>query len=305
MTNSIASLERAFAALCAALFILTQTGSAHANIDLAPGKDIIVIGDSLADGLHIGLQQLASDRQIKQRLRKQTKTSSGLAHSSKINWLKTARQIARGKKYGIVIVTLGTNDLVGLRLKGRTIYYNDDRWNAAYAERVKELVGVLRSSGADVYWVGLPITRRNRFQRDYHRLNSVFRTAAVEAGANYVDTWTPLSSQGKYSPYGQNLRGRRALLRTSDGVHFTPAGYKVYANIVLDALNRSWQLLRANPHLNSVSPARAPAPRGDVVLSRSEAAAVKRSSNNKRRQRTKHRKGSVRAFSSGARDIAR
>ena len=218
------------------LLVLGATQSATADISINVAKSIIVIGDSLADGLHAGLHGLLKKDNFNKQLYKKTKVSSGLVRNIKIDWQATIRQIAATRKYDIAIVTIGANDLMGFRTKKGPVYYKSPRWDVLYGERVMEVVKTLRAGGMTVYWVGLPITRRDRHQKAYARLNRVFQKAATAAGASYIDTWNPLSANGRYTSVGRNVRGQLTTLRATDGVHFTPAGYAAYANLVLKSI---------------------------------------------------------------------
>lgn len=51
---------------------------AQANVSVKVFKDIVVIGDSLADGLHSGLYRLLKEGKTERKLSKKTGISSGL-----------------------------------------------------------------------------------------------------------------------------------------------------------------------------------------------------------------------------------
>ena len=126
---------------------------------------------------------------LKHKIAKKTKINSGLVRKDKFNWPAALKRIASKRKYQTAIVTFGTNDLTGFRKRGGAVHYSDPKWDGLYAAQVKNVVQTLKASGMIVCWVGLPITRKNRYQADYRRLNKIFRKASTAAGAIYIDTW--------------------------------------------------------------------------------------------------------------------
>ncbi len=231
--------SRDWLAAVAAVFMVLATVSG-AGKAMAAGGSMIVIGDSLADGLYTGLYTLLRDEDGP-NLAKQTRVSTGLVRYDKYNWTATARKIAQSHRYDTAVVSFGANDLISFRTRSGPIHYkyNGETWAEAYGERVAEIVRTLRSGGMKVYWVGLPISRKDRFQRDYAFLNTIFRKQATANGATYIDTWSAFAVNGKYSDYGTDINGKSIVLRHTDGVHFTGNGYVSYAKVVLDAIKPS------------------------------------------------------------------
>ena len=242
-SNHLRACVRTLSLFAAFLVAFWTTDRAQADVSVKVFKDIVVIGDSLADGLHSGLYRLLKEEKSERKLSKKTKISSGLVRQDKFNWQKAIKRIAAKKKHELAIVSFGANDLTSFRRRGGSVHYNDKRWDGLYGERVKDVVKALKAGGMTVYWVGIPITRKNRYQKDYARLNKVFKAASTEAGATYIDTWSAFAVKGKYSAYGKNLKGKSTKLRHTDGVHFTATGYKVYAKVVLDAIPEPMMLV--------------------------------------------------------------
>jgi len=203
----------------------------------AKPKPVVVIGDSLAEGLHSGLYTLLKQDGL--AVEKKTQISTGLVRKDKRDWTAVADGVALAHAYSAAIVTFGANDLVSFRTPAGPVHYGDVRWRSLYADRVAEIIRHLQAGGLKVFWVSLPVTRADRFQKDYAFLNDIFRETAAREGAVYVDTWTPLSDNGQYTNYGADIAGKSVVLRHTDGVHFTPDGYLRYARIVLDAVQAS------------------------------------------------------------------
>lgn len=214
--------------LCAVPIAIAKAGESYKSLG-----EVVVIGDSLAQGLHSGIYRLMAKQSLKHKLSKRTKISSGLVRKDKFNWPKAIKRIVAKRKFQSAIVTFGTNDLTSFRPRGGAIHFDNPKWDGLYARAVSEVIKTLRSKGIMVYWAGLPITRKNRYQKDYARLNRIFSKAAPAAGAIYIDTWSKFAVKGAYSAKGKDLNGKTATLRHRDGVHFTQKGYLVYADLVL------------------------------------------------------------------------
>lgn len=217
------------------LLVLPSAGGAGAALG---NKSIVVMGDSLADGLYTGLYTLLKSSDGTS-ISKKTEVSTGLVRYDRHNWTNTAKQVADSRRFNIAVVSFGANDLISFRTKSGPVHYKyqGDRWAEIYGERVAEVIRTLRAGGMKVYWVGLPISRKDRFQRDYAYLNTIFQKTAAANGATYVDTWDAFAVNGAYSDYGTDINGKSIVLRHTDGVHFTGAGYVSYAKVVLDAIS--------------------------------------------------------------------
>ncbi|EFL87994.1 DUF459 domain-containing protein [Ahrensia sp. R2A130] len=198
--------------------------------------DIVILGDSLADGLHQGLTQLNKDDDTFRTVKK-SKVNTGLVRSDRYDWNKAARKISQSGKYDIAIVQLGLNDLQSIREKGKKHHYPSDGWKERYIARAKALADDLKASGLTVYWTGIPIVSQKSYPEDYAFVNGILADVARQTGVKFVDTWTPLAdAKGEFSPYHKDADGKTQEIRNRDGVHFTPSGYLIFAGIVDDAI---------------------------------------------------------------------
>ena len=212
-----------------------------AYISLEP-KDgvynIVVLGDSLANGLHQGLTQINKDNELLKTARK-SKVNTGLVRVDRYDWNKGANKIAKSGKYQIAVVLLGLNDLQTIREKGKAHHFQTDGWVERYQDRVERMMSDLKKSGLAVYWTGIPVTDPKRYQTEYKYLNEFYRTAAKKTGVRFVDTWNALLGRdGNYSPFWKDADGKLQEIRAKDGVHFTPLGYQIFAGFVDDVLKK-------------------------------------------------------------------
>jgi uncharacterized protein len=101
------------------------------------------------------------------------------------------------------------------------------------------MVGVLKSKGVPVLWVGLPVVRGPKATADTLFLNSLYREAAGKAGISYVDVWDGFVDEaGRFLQQGPDFEGQTRRLRSYDGVYFTKAGARKLAHYVEREITR-------------------------------------------------------------------
>jgi hypothetical protein len=75
------------------------------------------------------------------------------------------------------------------RLSNGVYQFREERWVELYTKKIEEMIGVLKSKGVPVLWVGLPAVRGPKATADTLFLDSLYRDAAGRAGITYVDVW--------------------------------------------------------------------------------------------------------------------
>ncbi len=109
--------------------------------------------------------------------------------------------------------------------------FRSEKWGELYSRRVDEMIGVLKSRGVPVFWVGLPSIRGSRATSEMVYLNDLYRSRAEKAGITYVDIWDGfVDESNSYNNYGPDLEGQTRRLRSGDGAHFTRAGARKLAH---------------------------------------------------------------------------
>jgi len=119
------------------------------------------------------------------------------------------------------------------RSGGGLYEFRDERWVELYAKKIEELIGVLKSKGVPVLWVGLPAIRGQRGTSDMLYLDALYRDGAGKAGITYVDVWDGFVDEaGRFLQKGPDFEGQNRQLRAADGVFFTKAGARKLAHYV-------------------------------------------------------------------------
>jgi hypothetical protein len=111
--------------------------------------------------------------------------------------------------------------------------FRDERWVELYTKKIEEMIGVLKSKGVPVVWVGLPAVRGPKATSDMLFLDALYRDVAGKAGITYVDVWDGFVDEaGRFLQRGPDFEGQPRNLRSYDGVYFTQAGARKLAHYV-------------------------------------------------------------------------
>src|SRR6202011_1620255 len=117
--------------------------------------------------------------------------------------------------------------------------FREQRWVELYTKKIEEMIGVLKSKGVPVLWVGLPVVRGPKATADTLFLDSLYRGAAGKAGITYVDVWDGFVDEaGHFLQKGPDFEGQIRQLRSYDGVYFTKAGARKLAHYVEREITR-------------------------------------------------------------------
>src|SRR6266403_353478 len=117
--------------------------------------------------------------------------------------------------------------------------FREERWVELYSKKIEEMIGVLKSKGVPVLWVGLPALRGAKATADMLFLDSLYREAASKAGITYVDVWDGFVDEaGRFLQKGPDFEGQIRQLRSYDGVYFTRPGARKLAHYVEREITR-------------------------------------------------------------------
>src|ERR1700676_1819392 len=117
--------------------------------------------------------------------------------------------------------------------------FREERWVELYTKKIEEMIGVLKSKGVPVLWVGLPAVRGAKATADMLFLDSLYRDAAGKAGIPYVDVLDGFVDEaGRFLQQGPDFEGQIRRLRSNDGVYFTKPGARKLAHYVEREITR-------------------------------------------------------------------
>jgi hypothetical protein len=196
-----------------------------------------VFGDSMGDGVWAALyREFRNDAGVE--VTKFSEVSTGLSRYDYVDiQAKTQRQLDE-TPVDVAVVVFGTNDAQGIDDGGVIHDFGTPGWKAAYGRRIDDLVGLFRSRGVVVYWVGMPRMKRDGFDGRMAIVNEVVEARMKALGVPWLETVSLTSdAEGDYMPYAE-VGGRRKLMRANDGIHMSMDGYLRLAGPVEAAIRR-------------------------------------------------------------------
>jgi hypothetical protein len=233
---------------------------------------VLVVGDSLGDGLWSGLYRAFEDDATLEFIQR-AKGSTGFARPDSYNWNNELADILKKDTYQIAVIMFGDNDAQPIKSGRDWLKVGSDGWREIYGQRVEAFIKKLRAANIAVYWVGLPIMRSDGQNADAEALNDVYREKAFINGATFIETWNGFTDEsGRFSAYGPDMTGQVKRLRADDGVHFTMRGYLKLAHYVEKELRRDLNLakIERNIPLAGTEEEQAKAMGRDIVPGRSD-----------------------------------
>jgi len=205
---------------------------------------VVVLGDSLGDGLWSGLYR-AFEEDATLEFMQRAKPSTGFARTDAYDWNAELADLLKKETYQIAVIMFGGNDAQAIRSGKDWLKVGSEAWDEIYGQRVEAFIKKLRAENVAVYWVGLPIMRSPAQSTDAEAMNEVFREKAFINGAKFIETWNGFTDEaGRYSAYGPDMTGQVKRLRADDGVHFTMRGYLKLAHFVEKELRRDLNLAK-------------------------------------------------------------
>ncbi|HJQ57854.1 MAG TPA: DUF459 domain-containing protein, partial [Vineibacter sp.] len=207
---------------------------------------LAVTGDSLADGIWGAVyRKLVRDKRYV--IRRHAKNSTGFTTEGMLD------QVDEGFKptpADAVVMMVGANDRRSFFVDGKSkALFATPPWRDLYGGRAAAFMDHLKAREVPVVWILLPVMRDEAASRDAKMINElVAKAAADRPWVRVVDTWALTADEnGAYAAHFKDLSGKVRLMRDSDGVHFTPPGYELIAESVLNLLREASPKFRLLP----------------------------------------------------------
>lgn len=204
-----------------------------------------VAGDSLAQVPGDALERLGGSVDVTGI---ESRLSTGLARPDLYNWFTRITELIAGSKPQVAVLSFGADDahdyLAGVPAGKAVGGLGTPSWIAEYRRRVDGVTRELNAAGIRTIWLGLPIPGGPGFKHSFPVVNAILASVAAShpARSQYVDTWHLLdSARGTYTAY-LRVHGKLTLMRSPDGVHYTPAAGDLVAQAVVAKLRKSYVL---------------------------------------------------------------
>ena len=189
-------------------------------VNLAPSTEVIdVVGDSV-------------DGQV----------ATGLARPEVFNWPQHVLDVIASDDPDAVVITLGSNDDQTMTGEGGVGPFGSPEWIAEYRRRVGGMMDVVTADGRrKLFWIGAPMMRNEeRSETRYRIINDIYREEAAKRPGRvyYIDIYDRFrDANGSYADIINGVQ-----VRTPDGIHFSREGGDQIAQVVVDTLNRAYDL---------------------------------------------------------------
>lgn len=228
----MALTRRAFSLGAFSLAATPIARTAAAEEAKASGPKILLAGDSMiAGGLGMFLER-ALRKTHGYDVARRGRSSSGMARPDFFNWTKEANALVKERKPDATLLMFGGNDVQGLYMgKGEWIRWGEAGWNEEYARRVNALADIFAPDEQQLFWVGLPIMRPEKFRNRCKLVNTIFRAEmALRRNALFIDTWDLLTDdEGNYVDkmmvkVSDDAEPTKMRVRAHDGIHLSGDG---------------------------------------------------------------------------------
>lgn len=218
-----------------------------ASPGVTPDFFVAVLGNGMAASLAEGLKRAFPDKPDIAFL-PQIKPVSGLVRDDYYNWPQQAAALLNGTQHlDAAVMFLGTDDHQPIRTASGYVKPDTAQWAQIYQARVAAIMALFAAKHVPLIWVGLPIVRSPRMAAAYLSFNDIYKAAATASGETYIDLWQGFEDdKGNYDAMGPDAQGNRALLRKSDGFHFTAEGANKAAQFLQASIDAIYQKDRPN-----------------------------------------------------------
>jgi len=177
------------------------------------------------------------------------KVSSGLSRPDYFDWNLKVQELISQYSPNIVIVMLGSNDAQAITTpKGGVVAgyasVGGENWNNEYGKRVSTLLDAFKQNNITVFWIGLPIMKKDDFSGKMNNLNSIYEKEIEKYNnAHYISIWELLADEnGNYTAYLPDKSGKMRLVRISDGVHLQYFAGEMVADEVISTMKETIKL---------------------------------------------------------------
>src|SRR5205823_80938 len=204
--------------------------------DTVPERNVLVLGDAMADWLAYGLEDAYAEQPEIGVIRKH-KTVSGLIRyqpkGEPADWAAAAKGILATEKPDAIVVMLGLDDRAPIRDSGadKSDKKSDKKDGRGKSDGKSAEKSASKPDAAN--------DAAPKPTADMLFLDSLYRDSAAKAGITYVDVWDGFVDEaGRFLQQGPDFEGQIRRLRSYDGVYFTRPGARKLAHYVEREITR-------------------------------------------------------------------
>jgi hypothetical protein len=203
-----------------------------------------VFGDSFGIGIWDGLyRQLRRGKGFE--VLRFGREATGFTRYNMLDLAERARQQLAEQPIDVAVISYGANDAIPFYADNRLQPLMSAGWQRIVGERIDQFVAVARSTGATVYWVGLPAMRDPELDANIRAMNALYAAHMRRLAVPFIDT-RPLSvdASGHYAAHLPDATGTPQLMRTPDGLHMIGIGYERITHGLADRIRDDARRMR-------------------------------------------------------------
>lgn len=215
---------------------LKQSGlTADGRLILQTGDRVFIAGDSLMQGPATQLAPRFRARGLQSV--NASRVSTGLAYPQFFDWVAKIKEAIIKTRVDAVIIFLGANDTFDMYDGPRRIVLGSPAWQRLYSSRVEEIAAFAKQRNVPLIWLGMPAMNRRDIQPYVPMMNSLYSSAIRRHGGIFLPMDRVLGETDQsYTPV-KIMNGERFMVRANDGVHFTPTGWSLVAEAVMQKIS--------------------------------------------------------------------
>lgn len=214
-----------------------------------------VFGDSFGNGVWDALyHQLPRSRGYD--VLRFSKEATGFTRYRQLDIEERAKAQLAAQPIDAAVISFGANDNQPLFAEGHLHPLMSAGWQRIVGARIAQFVATVRSTGAIVYWIGLPVMRDPVMDAQMQAMDGFYEQQMARLGVTFVDS-RPMSLDpaGRYSAYLPDAAGVPRLMRTGDGVHMIGVGYQRLTAGTAERIARYAGRVRAAAGVSTPGPA--------------------------------------------------
>ena len=227
--------ERGEAASVTPVPALSSPYDSQGKALLPAGKKVLLIGDSMMEGVAPRVQQMLRQEYHTQGINL-SRRSTGLAYPGFFNWpVTTENALENHPDIGLLVVFLGPNDPWDMPVARNRPFlkFRSEAWEAEYRHRIEHILNLGQTFHIPVIWLLPPNMRKSTLSQNMAWLDTLYASEVGAAGGIVVSVNRLFGyPEGVFSPTA-DLNGKRVHVRAGDGIHYTPAGESLIAKAII------------------------------------------------------------------------
>lgn len=213
-----------------------QDNQLNRTLTINPSHKVFFAGDSLMQGIAPHIQKYLQGFGIQSvNLSKQ---STGLAYPKFFDWQTTIKEtINKDNSIKVLVIMLGANDPWDMpNDKGKYLKFNSPEWQVEYQARIADIISFANKHNVGVIWITPPNMKKDKLNEQMIQLNAIIGEELARHQVKAIDGRDVMGGvNNRYNDY-LTKDGKQIKIRSGDGIHFSPEGQKILAQVVQSQL---------------------------------------------------------------------